>query len=88
MRPKTNRLLMLLIGAMLAGCASQTERSSSGGGAEQAQARRRPPLRRRHRRMSHRAKTCSWWIARSRKHRLRHRPRLQKRPSNPFLIFR
>ena len=38
MRPKTNRLLMLLIGAMLAGCASQTERSSSGGGAEQAQA--------------------------------------------------
>lgn len=38
MLPKTNRLLMLLIGAMLAGCASQTERSSSGGGAEQAQA--------------------------------------------------
>ncbi len=38
MRPKTNRLLMLLIGAMLTGCASQTERSSSGGGAEQAQA--------------------------------------------------
>ncbi len=38
MRPKTNRLLMLLIGAMLAGCAGQTERSSSGGGAEQAQA--------------------------------------------------
>jgi outer membrane protein OmpA-like peptidoglycan-associated protein len=38
MRPKTNRLLMLLIGAMLAGCASQTERSSSGGGAEQAPA--------------------------------------------------
>ena len=38
MRPKTNRLLMLLIGAMLAGCASQTERSSSGAGAEQAQA--------------------------------------------------
>jgi outer membrane protein OmpA-like peptidoglycan-associated protein len=38
MRPKTNRLLMLLIGAMLAGCASQTERSSTGGGAEQAQA--------------------------------------------------
>ena len=37
MRPKTNRLLMLLIGAMLAGCASQTERSSSGGGAEQTQ---------------------------------------------------
>jgi len=30
--------LTLLIGAMLAGCASQTERSSSGGGAEQAQA--------------------------------------------------
>jgi len=28
---------MLLIGAMLAGCASQTERSSSGGGAEQTQ---------------------------------------------------
>lgn len=38
MRPKTNRLLMLLISAMLASCASQTERSSSGGGAEQAQA--------------------------------------------------
>ncbi len=38
MRPKTNRLLMLLIGAMLAGCASQTERGSSGGCAEQAQA--------------------------------------------------
>ncbi|MGQ0577875.1 MAG: OmpA family protein [Betaproteobacteria bacterium] len=38
MRPKTNRLLMLLISAMLAGCASQTERSSSGGGAEKAQA--------------------------------------------------
>jgi outer membrane protein OmpA-like peptidoglycan-associated protein len=38
MQPKTNRLLMLLIGAMLAGCASQTERGSSGGGAEQAQA--------------------------------------------------
>ena len=38
MRPKTNRLLTLLIGAMLAGCASQTERSSSGAGAEQAQA--------------------------------------------------
>jgi outer membrane protein OmpA-like peptidoglycan-associated protein len=34
MRPKANRLLMLLIGASLAGCASQTERSSSGGGAE------------------------------------------------------
>jgi outer membrane protein OmpA-like peptidoglycan-associated protein len=38
MRPKTNQLLMLMIGAMLAGCASQTERSSSGGGAEQVQA--------------------------------------------------
>src|SRR3979490_718174 len=38
MRPKSNRRLMLLISAMLAGCASQTERSSSGGGAEQAQA--------------------------------------------------
>lgn len=32
MRPKTNRLLMLLIGASLAGCANQTERSSSGAG--------------------------------------------------------
>jgi len=32
MRPKTNRLLMLLIGAALAGCANQTERSSSGAG--------------------------------------------------------
>ncbi len=34
MRPKTNRLLMLLIGTALAGCASQTERSSSGAGAQ------------------------------------------------------
>ncbi len=34
MRPGTNRLLMLLISASLAGCASQTERSSSGSGAE------------------------------------------------------
>jgi outer membrane protein OmpA-like peptidoglycan-associated protein len=33
MRPKTNRLLMLLVGAVISGCASQTERSSSGGGA-------------------------------------------------------
>lgn len=32
MRPGTNRLLMLLIGASLAGCANQTERSSSGAG--------------------------------------------------------
>ncbi|HKQ26663.1 MAG TPA: OmpA family protein [Burkholderiales bacterium] len=44
MRPKTNRLLMVLIGAMLAGCASQTERSSSGGGAEQAQAPAPAPI--------------------------------------------
>jgi outer membrane protein OmpA-like peptidoglycan-associated protein len=36
MRPKANRLLMLLIGASLAGCASQTERSSSGTGGESA----------------------------------------------------
>ena len=34
MRPKTNRLLMLLVGAVIAGCASQTERSGSGGGAQ------------------------------------------------------
>jgi len=34
MRPGTNRLLMLLIGTALAGCASQTERSSSGAGAQ------------------------------------------------------
>jgi OOP family OmpA-OmpF porin len=34
MRPGTNRLLMLLIGAAISGCASQTDRSSSGGGAE------------------------------------------------------
>lgn len=34
MRPKTNRLLMLLVGAAIAGCASQTERSSSGGGGQ------------------------------------------------------
>jgi outer membrane protein OmpA-like peptidoglycan-associated protein len=32
MRPKTNRLLMLLVGAAIAGCAGQTDRSSSGGG--------------------------------------------------------
>src|SRR5258706_266548 len=32
MRPKTNRLLMLLVGAVISGCVSQTERSSSGGG--------------------------------------------------------
>jgi outer membrane protein OmpA-like peptidoglycan-associated protein len=37
MRPKTNRLLMLLVGVAISGCASQTDRSSSGGGA-QAQA--------------------------------------------------
>jgi len=35
MRPGTNRLLMLLIGAALAGCANQTERSSSGAGANE-----------------------------------------------------
>ena len=35
MQPKTNRLLMLLVGIAIAGCAGQTERSSSGGG-EQA----------------------------------------------------
>ena len=34
MRPRTNRLLMLLVGAAVAGCASQTDRSSSGGGAQ------------------------------------------------------
>ena len=34
MRPKTNRLLMLLVGAVISGCASQTDRSSSGGGAQ------------------------------------------------------
>jgi OOP family OmpA-OmpF porin len=34
MRPKTNRLLMLLVGAAISGCASQTDRSSSGGGAQ------------------------------------------------------
>ncbi len=34
MRPGTNRLLMLLIGTALAGCANQTERSSSGAGAQ------------------------------------------------------
>ncbi len=32
MRPKTNRLLMFLVGVAIAGCSSQTERSSSGGG--------------------------------------------------------
>jgi hypothetical protein len=37
MGAKTNRLLMLLVGAAIAGCASQTDRSSSGGGAAQAQ---------------------------------------------------
>lgn len=31
MRPQTSRLLTVLIGAFLAGCASQTDRSSSGG---------------------------------------------------------
>jgi outer membrane protein OmpA-like peptidoglycan-associated protein len=36
MRPGTNRLLMLLISASLAGCASQTDRSSSGAGAQDA----------------------------------------------------
>ena len=35
MRPKTNRLLMLLVGAAISGCASQTDRSSSGGGQTQ-----------------------------------------------------
>ena len=34
MRPRTNRLLMLLVGAVITGCASQTDRSSSGGGAQ------------------------------------------------------
>jgi outer membrane protein OmpA-like peptidoglycan-associated protein len=34
MKPKANRLLLLLVGAMIAGCSSQTERSSSGAGAE------------------------------------------------------
>ena len=37
MGAKTNRLLMLLVGAAIAGCASQTDRSSSGAGAAQAQ---------------------------------------------------
>jgi outer membrane protein OmpA-like peptidoglycan-associated protein len=37
MGAKTNRLLMLLVGAAIAGCAGQTDRSSSGGGASQAQ---------------------------------------------------
>jgi outer membrane protein OmpA-like peptidoglycan-associated protein len=32
MRPRTNRLLMLLVGVAISGCASQTDRSSSGGG--------------------------------------------------------
>ncbi len=32
MRPKTNRLLMFLVGVAISGCSSQTERSSSGGG--------------------------------------------------------
>jgi len=34
MRSKNNRLLMLLVGAVISGCASQTERSSSGAGAQ------------------------------------------------------
>ena len=34
MRTKTNRLLMLLVGAAISGCASQTDRSSSGEGAK------------------------------------------------------
>jgi len=34
MPTKTNRLLMLLVGAAISGCASQTDRSSSGGGAQ------------------------------------------------------
>ena len=34
MRPKTNRLLMLLVGVAIAGCSSQTERSSSGAGGQ------------------------------------------------------
>jgi outer membrane protein OmpA-like peptidoglycan-associated protein len=34
MPSKTNRLLMLLVGAAISGCASQTDRSSSGGGAQ------------------------------------------------------
>lgn len=32
MRPKTNKLLMFLVGVAITGCSSQTERSSSGGG--------------------------------------------------------
>lgn len=36
MRPGINRLLMLLIGTALAGCANQTERSSSGAGAQES----------------------------------------------------
>ncbi len=34
MQPKTNRLLMLLVGAVISGCAGQTDRSSSGGGVQ------------------------------------------------------
>ncbi|HEX4986486.1 MAG TPA: OmpA family protein [Burkholderiales bacterium] len=37
MRPGTNRLLMLLVGAAIAGCAGQTERTSSGAGATQSE---------------------------------------------------
>jgi outer membrane protein OmpA-like peptidoglycan-associated protein len=36
MQPRTSRLLMLLIGAMLAGCAAQTERSGAGTGSTEA----------------------------------------------------
>jgi hypothetical protein len=32
MRPKTSRLLLVLVGTMLAACAGQTQRSSTGGG--------------------------------------------------------
>ena len=34
MRPKANRLLMLLVGAVISGCASQADRGNAGGGAK------------------------------------------------------
>lgn len=34
MKPRTSRLLMLLMGAVISGCASQTDRSSSGAGTQ------------------------------------------------------
>ena len=43
MRAKSNRLLMLLVGAAIAGCASQTDRSSSGGGDQIEYERAAPP---------------------------------------------